>query len=428
MPRPRGSGYASQVKLLQALRGAQELSFQSLIYATKLHRNTVACNLKILAAKELVGKRRKGRYVLYRLLDEDKAWSYIEKHTLKLNRILKHPVAKRISKGFYWLGRQAASIRLRPYILELSKQSSYRPYGSKGIEDAKMFRWLHQEPRDRMLKRLSRMARRDLHRSRETVPAKAPLRPYNLLYASALYRLSQGRGDDLDWLIVLLTHLTQYKWQNIQLPEVRYLRPETPEEETLLSELDGDWRRKHEKKRAEMQADYAKWKEHEEEYVNGLRDPAEDGVQNAIVRAPLTILNEKGEIIDRISYFRFKAEERGRFANWRKRMGEPELDSLVRACREYFKDAPSHYLGKVKGMVTHAKIVYAEILWFVSERYKEFARYADLKEVFERINPDIGKAEGFRDCLSEEQLVMEPAAHLKGMQEVMSPWKVTLAL
>jgi hypothetical protein len=129
----------------------------------------------------------------------------------------------------------------------------------------------------------------------------------------------------------------------------------------------------------------------------------------------------------RASYFDFKAEEQREFANWKREMPNAEAKKIIDAYKKYFKDPPGHFLDSVEEEVAHAKNVYAEVIWFVSQKYKvELRKLADLG-VLERINPDITKAEEFRNCLREDQLVTDSAAHLKALQEIMLPFRLTLA-
>jgi len=427
MGRPKGSGYISQVKLLQELRSTSELSFTQLVHLTKLHRNTVANNLRILNNRGVVQKRKEGRYALYSITSEDLAWRYIERHTSNLASLFKDPTTRRISKACYDLAVEASKPKLWRYIWELSRYPDSQPYGWNGIKVAKFIRSYRRSEDRRLLQAIRKL--RGKPQTETPTRLKAPLRPTHLLYDSALFRLSRGKGNGLDWLIVLLTELTFYKWQNIQHPEISYLRPETQQDEAWISKINvGKSRKDHEESRCRIQEDHERWKLHKEEYIRGLRDPVKDGVRNVIVNSPLTVIDKKGMTVGSISYVQFKAEERNGFVNWREDFGRIQAKKLAQACMEQFRDPPIHFLDYVRERIAHAKIVYAEVIWFVSQRYgNEFNRFADLREVLERINPDISNVEQFRRFLSEEQLGTKPVDHLKALQEVLYPWKISLA-
>lgn len=419
MGRPLGSGYASQVKLLQKLRFADQLSFQQLIHLTKLHRNTVANNLKILADKELVKKPRRGRY---RIVDEDSAWRYIEEHSSDLKNFPKHPAAKRVSRITYECAVRASKPSLRRYIFELSKYPDGKPYGLQGIKAARILR-SHLRDKNRRVLLTS-----GIQRSQTTPPVstKTPLGLTHLLHDSAWFRLAQGKGDDVDWVIMLLTHLTRYKWQQIELPELSYLREATPEEEALYGQEWAESMKRYEESRHRIQAEYAKWKKHEEDYVLGLKEIPNDVRPNVIENGPLTFLDRKGNIIRIISYFDFKAGTRTDFSNWKREIGKTKANRLIDICRKHFKDPPRHFLDWLRDRVAHANSIYAEAIWFVSQKYKEeLQKLADLG-VLERINPDMVRPEDFRKYLREDQLVIDPAARLKALQEIMSPFRLTL--
>jgi DNA-binding transcriptional ArsR family regulator len=340
MGRPRGSGYRSQVKLLQELRSAPELVFEQLLRLTKLHRNTVASNLRVLRSRGLVRRRKQGRYAFYSITGEALAWRYIERHTSNLAGLFKDPIARRISKACYDNAARAAKPRLRQYLLELSKYPESKPYGDKGIKAAKLLR-SYREGEDWKL--LQTIQCNTKLRTETATAKKVPLRPTHLLFDSALFRLSHGDGTQLDWLIVLLTQLTLYKWQKIQYLGVSYLHPEAPQEEVWLSEVDGGhWRKDLDMSRCKIHQDYERWKLHEEEYIRGLRDPVKDDVRNVIVNSPLTVIDKKGKRVGSVSYVHFKAEERNGFVNWKKEFGQTHTEKLAQACVEHFRDAPIH--------------------------------------------------------------------------------------
>lgn len=66
--RPLGSSFISQATLLLTLKEGSK-SFQSLVEASELHRNTVGTNSNLLIQIGVVSRRRKGREVFYCALD-----------------------------------------------------------------------------------------------------------------------------------------------------------------------------------------------------------------------------------------------------------------------------------------------------------------------------------------------------------------------
>ena len=69
--RPKGSGYKSMATILRFLMDDPRC-FQEIVNRTKLHRNTVVANLKILVAIDYVRKERKGRKVMYHAVDDER--------------------------------------------------------------------------------------------------------------------------------------------------------------------------------------------------------------------------------------------------------------------------------------------------------------------------------------------------------------------
>jgi DNA-binding transcriptional ArsR family regulator len=69
--RHKGSSYKSMAIILRLLMDGSKC-FQEIVDGTKLHRNTVASNLKLLLAVEYVRKERKGRKVIYYAVDDER--------------------------------------------------------------------------------------------------------------------------------------------------------------------------------------------------------------------------------------------------------------------------------------------------------------------------------------------------------------------
>lgn len=208
--------------------------------------------------------------------------------------------------------------------------------------------------------------------------------------------------EDLKQLISNLSALSQFRWSMIQIPEMKYFRPRTPEEtkntRAILGKGAEEFLRKEDQDRERIQEEYRKWKEQPEHYHE----------------APLDIMSDN-KVIMRISHKEYAVEKKLDFANWKSNkmvllptrkngsvdrlevplfpngmFSEERLDKLIATCQETWEKEPEHFLDMEKEFLERDRKRYEQDVKTVRERFAAIIeKYAYLKPVFASINKDV---------------------------------------
>jgi hypothetical protein len=230
------------------------------------------------------------------------------------------------------------------------------------------------------------------------------LRGCGLVYTSSYQGAARyaSMREDLKGLILSLSDLSQFKWVTIQIPEMKYFRPRTPEEteniRRILGEGADEFLRKEDQERERIQDEYRKWKEQPKHYHEG----------------PLEI-ESSSRIVQRIFHRDFEAEKKQDFVNWKtnkivhlnvKKDGaldrvemqllpdemftEMKLGELITKCQEIWKEEPTHFLDMMEEFLKRDKQQYEEDVKKARARIADIvAKYDYLKPVFASINKDV---------------------------------------
>jgi hypothetical protein len=221
------------------------------------------------------------------------------------------------------------------------------------------------------------------------------LRGCGIVYVSSFQGTTRYASirQDLKELILNLSNLSQFKWSMIQIPEMKYFRPRTPEEneETrrILGKDADEFLRKEDQEREHIQEEYRRWKEQPEHYYE----------------VPLDIVSGD-KVVQRISHRDFEAEKKQDFANWKSNkiihlhakkdgsvdrmemqlvpdemFSDKKLNEIIAKCQEMWKEEPKHFLDLTKEFLERDKKLYEEDV----ERFK--GRFADIIEKYHYLKP-----------------------------------------
>ena len=208
--------------------------------------------------------------------------------------------------------------------------------------------------------------------------------------------------NDLKSLVIDLDEMSHFKWPFIQIPEMKYFRPRTPEETEITRKIIGkgaeEFLKKEDEEKVKLLKEYEEWKKQPEHYF-----------ENAI-----DILDKNRRIVERITHKEFVEEKKVNFQNWKqnkkamlveqagkmvtvfipffvdKNMDQKWLEGLVETCEKTWQGQPKHYLDMQKEWIEESKKKYMDMIKRVREEYVEvLKKYEYLIPVLRLLNPDV---------------------------------------